>query len=153
MALLSEESVEGFHIGFDVKEVVPGDAFELGPFDVRSHGMAHLGLPALGFRISANGTSLAYTGDTGPTPNIAELAREADVFMAEATYQDSDTLTPFHLSARQGGQAAREANARRLVLTHLLPSHDPAVSRAQAAEEFDGPVDVAVEGMVFDFDA
>jgi hypothetical protein len=29
---------------------------------------------------------LAYTGDTGPSPAIADLARGADLFLAEATY-------------------------------------------------------------------
>lgn len=150
MSLLSEESVEGFHIGFDVHEVTPDEAFEIGPFQVSSHAMAHLGLPALGFRIAADGVSLAYTGDTGPAPTVVELARESDVFLAEATYQDRDTLTPFHLSARQAGEVAREAGTSQLVLTHLLPSHDKEVSRAEAADEFDGQVTVAVEGMVFE---
>jgi len=152
MSLLSEESVEGFHIGFDVHEVVPEESFEAGPFAITSHPMAHLGLPALGFRISANGTTLAYTGDTGPSPHVTELAREADVFMAEATYQDRDQLTAFHLSARQAAVAARNAESKQLILTHLLPSHDKDVSRGEAADEYDGPIKVAVEGMQIDFD-
>ena len=36
---------------------------------------------------------------------------------------------------------------RRLVLTHLWPGLDHETSIAQAAEEFDGPIDAAVEGM------
>ena len=150
VSLLSEESVEGFHIGFDVREVTPDESFEIGPFQVSSHAMAHLGLPALGFRIEADGVSLAYTGDTGPAPTVVELARGSDVFLAEATYQDRDTLTPFHLSARQAGDVAQAAGARRLVLTHLLPSHDKEVSRTEAAEEYDGPIDVAIEGKTFE---
>ena len=153
LALLSEESIEGFDIGFDVHEVVPEESFEIGPFAVTSHPMAHLGLPALGFRFSANGTTLAYTGDTGPSPAVVEMARETDVFMAEATYQDRDSLTEFHLSARQAGDIATEAGTNHLVLTHLLPSHDKEVSKAEAADEFEGRISVAVEGMVFDFDA
>jgi ribonuclease BN (tRNA processing enzyme) len=150
MALLSEESVEGFGIGFEVHEVTPNERFEIGPFDVSSYAMSHLGLPALGFRIATDGVSLAYTGDTGPAPEVVELAKDADVFMAEATYQDRDALTPFHLSARQAADAAREAGVGRLILTHLLPSHDKERSKAEAADEFEGRIDVAVEGLVFE---
>lgn len=148
MSLLSEESVEGFHIGFDVHEIVGGEAFEVGPFRVAAHAMEHLGLPALGYRIASDGVALAYTGDTGPSPNVAELARGADILLAEATYQDADTLTPFHLSARQAAEAATEADVGELVLTHLIPSRDPAISLDEAMSAFHGPVAAAVEGMV-----
>jgi ribonuclease BN (tRNA processing enzyme) len=33
------------------------------------------------------------------------------------------------------------------MITHILPGRDREVSRAQAAEVFDGPVLVAVDGM------
>jgi ribonuclease BN (tRNA processing enzyme) len=147
LSLLSDESVDGFHIGFDVHEVAPEESFEIGPFRVSTHAMSHLGLPALGFRMAVDGSSLAYTGDTGPSPAVVELARDADVFLAESTYQDSDQLTPFHLSARQAGQHARDAGVGALVLTHILPSHDKARSQEQASEEFTGHVQAAQEGM------
>lgn len=147
LGLLSEESIAGFHEGFDVHEVSPGDAFELGPFHVSANAMSHLGLPALGFRIESNGSCLAYTGDTGPDPAAVDLARDADVFLSEATYQDADELQPFHLSARQAGEYAKAAGARKLVLTHLLPTHDRERSRQEAAEAYGGPVEVAVEGL------
>jgi ribonuclease BN (tRNA processing enzyme) len=112
--------------------------------------MAHLGLPALGFRIQSDGSTLAYTGDTGPTHHVEEIARDADLFLAEATWQDRDDLLPFHMSARQAATHAREAGAARLVLTHIWPTLDREVSKAQAAEEFDGPIDAAVEGAAFE---
>jgi ribonuclease BN (tRNA processing enzyme) len=145
--LLSEESAVAFREGFRVHEVEPNDDFEVGPFRVTARAMSHLGLPALGFRIDANGTSLSYTGDTGPTPELVDLARGSDVLLAEATYQDRDELTSFHLSARQAAEHARAAGVGRLVLTHILPTHDKAESRRQAAEAFDGPIDAAAEDM------
>jgi len=148
MTLLSHESIEGFHIGFDVHETGDGELFEVGPFSITAFQMEHLGLAALGFRISTDGVTLAYTGDTGPSPRTIDLARDADVFIAEATYQEADQLTPFHLSARQGAEIAAEAGAAELVLTHLLPSRDPAVSLDEAAEAFDGQISAAVEGLV-----
>ena len=117
----------------------PGEAFEVGPFRVKTEPMAHLGLPALGFRIEADGTVLAYTGDTGPTTTSRTLARDADLLLAEATWQDRDDLLPFHLSARQAAMHAREAGCGRLVLTHIWPTLDREVSQAQAAEDVRGP--------------
>jgi ribonuclease BN (tRNA processing enzyme) len=145
--LLSAESIEAFRVGFDVHEVEHGERFELGPFRVSARGMSHLGLPALGFRFEDDGTSLSYTGDTGPTRELVELARGCNVLLAEATYQDDDEPTGFHLSSRQAAEHAREAGVGRLVLTHILPTHDKAESIRQASSAYDGPIDAAVEGL------
>jgi ribonuclease BN (tRNA processing enzyme) len=70
--------------------------------------------------------------------------------LAEATWQDRDDLLPFHMSSRQAGDHAREAGVGRLVLTHIWPSLDHEISKDQAAEEYPGPIDSAVEGMRFE---
>ena len=63
---------------------------------------------------------LAYSADTGPTPALAELARDADVFLCEATLSEPETGPGlrYHLTADEARAAASEANARRLLLTH-----------------------------------
>jgi ribonuclease BN (tRNA processing enzyme) len=126
-----------------------GDRVEVGPFAIDAFEMTHVGVDALGFRVAAGGRVLAYTGDTGPCPSAVELARDADLFLAEATYQDATTPQyPFHLSARQAAEHAVEAGARALVLTHILPTLDPSVSAREAAEVYRGPITVAETGMV-----
>jgi ribonuclease BN (tRNA processing enzyme) len=145
--LVSEESRNVMRDAFDWHEVSPGEGFEVGPFSVRTEPMSHLGLVALGFRLETDGTTLAYTGDTGPTSKVEDLGRDADVLLSEATWQETDKLLPFHLSARQAAVHAREAGAGLLLLTHIWPTADKEVSRAEAAEEFDGPIDLATEGM------
>jgi ribonuclease BN (tRNA processing enzyme) len=54
---------------------------------------------------------------------------------------------PFHMSSRQAADHARESGAGRLVLTHIWPTLDREVSIEQAAEEYKGPIEAAVEGM------
>ena len=125
-----------------------GDRFRVGSLDIRAFEMSHVGVNALGYRIEAGGVVLAYTGDTGPCDAAVEMAREADVLLAEATYQDSSNLLPFHLSARQAAEHAKAADVGRLLLTHILPTLDPAVSLAEARSAFDGPVEIAEQGMV-----
>jgi ribonuclease BN (tRNA processing enzyme) len=129
------------------EEMVP---FDVGPFRVTPFAMTHVGVKALGYRIEAGGVVLAYTGDTGPCEEVVDLARDADVLLAEATYQDSSTLMPFHLSARQAGGVAQQAEAQRLVLTHLTPDLDPVISLREASEAFDGVVDLAITAMVLE---
>lgn len=127
--------------------------FEVGPFRVTPYEMTHIGVYSLGYRIEADGVTLAYTGDTGPCPEAIELAREADLFLCEATYQNDSTLTYFHLSAAQAAEHATAAGAKRLVLTHVTPNLDPALTQAQGAEVFDGAVDLASPGAIWEVGA
>ena len=51
--------------------------------------------------------------------------------------------------AREAGRLAKEAGVKRLVLTHVWGTIDPQEAVAEAAEEFDGPVEAAVEGATY----
>ncbi len=148
--VVSIDSQVVMRTAFAFTEVTPGDSFEVGPFQIKTEPMAHLGLPALGFRIRSDGTVLAYTGDTGPTHHVEDLARDADLLLAEATWQDRDDLLPFHLSSRQAAIHARDSGVGSLVLTHIWPTLDREISKEQAGEEYHGPIDTAVEGASFE---
>jgi ribonuclease BN (tRNA processing enzyme) len=65
-------------------------------------------------------TTLAYTGDTGPSERIAELARDVDLLVCEATLAtgDADGQPRGHLSVDEALDAYRASGARRLLLTH-----------------------------------
>jgi ribonuclease BN (tRNA processing enzyme) len=138
---------------YDFSQIGHGQIFEIGPFRVTPYEMTHIGVPSLGYRIEADGKVLAYTGDTGPCVNAIEMARESDLFLCEATYQNDSQLTFFHLSARQAAEHAESANAGRLVLTHTTPNLDLGVSLEQAAEGFNGSIDMAVPDMVIEVGA
>jgi ribonuclease BN (tRNA processing enzyme) len=144
--LVSIDSQVVMRTAFAFREIAPGEGFEVGPFRVKTEPMTHLGLPALGFRLESDGVVLAYTGDSGPTHHVEDLARGADLFLSEATWQDRDDLLPFHMSSRQAAMHGQHAGVGRLVLTHIWPSLDHEVSIAQAAEAYDGPIEAAVEG-------
>jgi ribonuclease BN (tRNA processing enzyme) len=145
--LVSEDGRDVMGKAYAFTTLHDGDRIRIGSLDIRAFEMAHVGVNALGYRIEAGGVVLAYTGDTGPSDAVVELARGADVLMAEASYQDSSNLLPFHLSARQAAEHAKRAGAGRLLLTHILPTLDPAVSLAEARAVFDGPVEIAEQGM------
>jgi ribonuclease BN (tRNA processing enzyme) len=101
-------------------------------------------------RWEADGRVFVFTGDTGAAGTWRRLATGADVLLSEATYQGEPGLEPYtqHLTAGEAGAIAREAGARRLVLTHIPAHLDTARSLEEAERTFDRPVSVAVPGAV-----
>jgi len=98
------------------------------------------------------GRKLAISGDTRPCPALIAAAREVDLLVHESTFSDDEqerALETRHSTAREAGRVAREANAKRLVLTHLSSRHDtdPSKLLVQAREEFKGQVEVAFDGL------
>jgi ribonuclease BN (tRNA processing enzyme) len=135
---------------FDVKEVEPGAGFEAGPFRIRTAPMNHP-VPTLGMRIEADGAIFAYSADTGPTTELVDLSRDADVLLCEATWlEPRQGWEPVHLTATQAGKHAASAGVGRLVLTHIWPATDRREIEARAREAFGGPVTVAEEGLRVD---
>jgi len=135
----------------EVCELGPGDDVRLGPFTVLVDELPHT-WPNLAARISAGDATLVHTGDGGPTPRLVELARGADVLLAEASSVDAidDEMSGLLSTAEQRGDDAREAGVGTLVLTHLLPGEDPVAARDLAATRFSGPIEVARPGLVIE---
>lgn len=142
--LVSEAGRDVMGEAYAMHHIAHGAVFEIGPFRVEAYEMTHIGVNSLGYRIEAGGHTFAFTGDTGPCENAVELARGADLFLCEATYQDHQDRTFFHLSASQAAEHAAAAGVRRLVLTHITPDLDPGTSLEQASTAFDGAIDVAI---------
>ncbi|WP_395656253.1 MBL fold metallo-hydrolase [Nocardioides sp.] len=138
----------GMHHEFDFREW--DGTVEVGPFTVTPVPVAHP-VPAYGLRVSVGGATLAYTGDTGPTPALEELARDVDLLLAEASFRDVDDNPPdLHLTGTDGGTVAARAGVRRLVLTHVPPWHDPDEALAEAVAVYAGPVELARAGATYD---
>ena len=145
---VGEGTREKLRAAFDVHAVEAGTR-EIGPFAVEAVPMPHAGLAAFGYRIAAGGAMLAYTGDTGPGDGaVARLGAGADVLLAEAALLETDPVPALdlHLTAAQAAEGAAAAGASRLVLTHIRPDRDPAVSVREAGRRYDGPIGVAEEG-------
>jgi ribonuclease BN (tRNA processing enzyme) len=132
-------------------ELVPGRPVEVGPLRVAPVALPHF-VPNVGLRLDDGAGALAYTGDTGPSPEVVALARGADVLLAEATYVDAVPAdgAAYLSSARQAGEYAAGAGAGRLVLTHLWPGTDGSAARVAAGAAFGGPIGVAAGGLVLE---
>jgi ribonuclease BN (tRNA processing enzyme) len=132
-------------------EFSPGSQLDIGPFRAQTRLLPH-STPNAGVRLAAGGRVLAYTGDTGPSTGVVELARGADLLLAEATYVDRvpEDVRRYLSSARQAGRQATDAGAAHLLLTHLWPGTDPAAARAAAGDGYDGTLGVATAHLVLD---
>jgi ribonuclease Z len=83
------------------------------------------------------GQVFTFLMDTRPCAAAVELARGADMLVAESTYLSSEAAEAHahgHMTAADAGRLAAEAGARTLVLTHFsqrYPSVEPFVAEAK----------------------
>lgn len=87
------------------------------------------------------GQSFAFIMDTATCDAALELADGVDLVVCESTFLDGDEALAAeygHMTARQAGRLAREAGARRLLISHFSRRYDdPERFGIEAREEFD----------------
>jgi ribonuclease BN (tRNA processing enzyme) len=128
------------------------------------------------YRFETPGRVVVFTGDTGPSEALTQLAKDADVLVSEVTVVEdvmelmkrngawqAKTLSEQvawirhmheeHVSPEQVGRMATAAGVKMLVLTHLSPSVDRRDDyqryAAEARKFFPGQVAVARDLMQF----
>jgi ribonuclease Z len=105
-------------------------------------------LECLALRIDTAEGSVCYTGDSGPSDTIVELAKGADILIHMNHYFSGTEPTPAYRAAcgnhRDNAIIARRAGVKTLVLTHLLGQIDLPGIREQIVHEiqdvFEGKV-------------
>ena len=140
-----------FHQVLDFTELAPGDEAWIGDAHL-TFGQAIHPVPALVTRFDVADGSLVYSGDTGPGGDLAAMAKDATLLLAEASLQGARGPKTFthHLTAVDAGELAAWSGVERLVLTHIPASLDPNLSVEQAAGAFTGPVSYAAPGSIFE---
>ena len=116
---------------FDLQTVRAGESVKVEDIALSFFEMAHPP-ETVGIRAESDGAVLAYSSDTGPGGDLVGLASGANVFLCEATFQESDEEWDGHMTAAQAGKAAARAGAEQLVLTHLPDKRDLEVSLVEA---------------------
>jgi len=140
------EAARGAKTGptFDWQTITDGSSFELDGLRFTCAETDHP-VETLAMRIDdvVGGRTLVYSADTGTEWPLSALGGDIDLALCEATLSEEEAGTFTHLTAREAGEAARDAGAGRLVITHLAPGIDQDRARRQAAEAFGNDVDVA----------
>ena len=123
-------------------------------------------VPAFAFRFDGPDRSIVFSGDTNMSDNLVRLAKGADLLVHEALWvpavdrlvarvPNASTLKKHlidsHTSAGDAGRVAAAAGVKTLVLSHLVPADDPAVTEQMwmdaARAHFKGEIVVARDGM------
>jgi ribonuclease BN (tRNA processing enzyme) len=128
---------------FEISEYVEGESFEADGLTITPIRVPHYQLQTYALRVSDGKTTLAYSGDSAPSPQLAEVGRDADMFLCEATLAESreggaDGLRG-HLSADEAIAAFEDSGARRLLIIHRpyeLPLPD-GIERAADGDTYD----------------
>ncbi|OMF69969.1 MBL fold metallo-hydrolase [Paenibacillus glucanolyticus] len=95
-------------------------------------------------KITYKGKVLVYSGDTSYCDSLIELARDADIFLCEATICEGSVHTTGqgHMDALQAGMIAGQANVKQLVLVHLPGDGNLELMRHEASRSYGGLVDI-----------
>ncbi|MBY0232164.1 MAG: ribonuclease Z [Gemmataceae bacterium] len=110
---------------FPLVEAKDGSEHDLGAFRLKTAAMIHsTTFPVLGCRIEAEGKALAFTGDTARTDAVVKLAKGAALLVHDARH--GATVAPlspiqstWHTTARDAGENAAKAKAKKLALVHI----------------------------------
>ncbi|HET9016287.1 MAG TPA: MBL fold metallo-hydrolase [Thermomicrobiaceae bacterium] len=136
-------------IAFAVTEYTATDVFDAGPFRLRFCEVPHF-VTTHAVEVSVPGARFTYGADCRPNEELVAFARGTDMLMVEATLPRPERNgARGHLTPREAGEHGRSAAARRLVVTHYSDEMDPEWARAEAADGYGGPVELAREGAVY----
>jgi len=103
---------------FSVHEYADETPFQAAGFEVTPTRVPHYDLLAFGLRVTDGEKTLAYSGDSGPSSALAHLARNADLFVSEATLANPEPAMRGHLTEEEMLDAFRESGAERLLVVH-----------------------------------
>jgi ribonuclease BN (tRNA processing enzyme) len=143
----SEDLIEN---AFALHEYGAPDQLVLGPLLIRFCEVPHYTVTHA-VELSVNGGGrLTFSADCRPNEELVRFAHQTDVLLIEATLPrpERDGLRG-HLTPREAGEHGKRAGARRLVLTHFSDELDATWARAEAADAYGGPVELAHEGAVY----
>jgi ribonuclease BN (tRNA processing enzyme) len=132
-----------------VRELEPGERVSIDQgTTLACHPTPHTA-NSLAFRIeSSAGGAIGYTGDTGPSVDVARFLAGLDLLVAECSLSDEQAID-VHLSPSTLADLARTAQPRRLLVTHVYPSLDRRdVSALVRAAGWDGSLIRARDGLV-----
>lgn len=97
------------------------------------------------------GRKIVYSGDTRPCKQMIELSKEADILIHESTFNNSHFDKAYetgHSTAAMAADIAKDAEVKKLVLTHLSTRYqDTKILKKEALEVFDNSV-IAEDMMV-----
>ena len=148
----------------DARETRGGVVFDSGGVKVTAIRVPHGEWEyAFAYRVDALGRRIVISGDTRPCENLVRWSTDVDCLIHECTEMTKTSWYPecgwptieakirdlqsYHTAPHEIGRIAREARARRLVISHLMPHSVPEELAAAAAAHYAGEVVVGEDLM------
>lgn len=125
----------------NVREVKPGDVIQGNGWKVTVGRAAHVQpyLQCLAYRLDAADGSVCFTGDSGMSDEIVELARGCDMLIHMNHYFSGTAPSPAYRAAcgnhKDNALTAQKAGVKTLVLTHMIAQIDQPRIREQIVHE------------------
>lgn len=153
-------STAGLEVEF--RALKAGDVLRAGALTATAFEVDHRPVvPAFGLTFATPDVRIVFSGDTRPCAALTQAAHMADLFVCEVFVDREMVPTPgvrsaetveavkgYHCTPRQVAEIAREAGARAVALTHLVP---PAADRpaliAEVRAGYQGPIIVGEDLM------
>ncbi len=142
-----------------VREVVPGDSFDIDGAKISVHKTDHRPVaPTVGYRIEYDGSTVALAGDTVPCAELDAMCRDVDIYVQTVIRPDLvaqiatmfpaigvrfNDILDYHSTVAQAAQTATRAGVKKFVMTHYVPAMQPGSEHewiAIAAAHFDGEI-------------
>jgi len=134
--------------------IEPGEPLKKNGHTIVAYPVNH-SVPTVAYRIECDGTSLVYTGDTGPTDLIWREAGDLAALIVEISFPNmlkELALKTGHLTAELLGVelAKMPIRPQRTLICHLKPQHEDLI-RAEAAALAIPGLEILRDGMEFSF--
>lgn len=122
-------------------EIVEGEAATFAGWELTAVAVDHSpGAQGRGYRVSRDGVTVAYSGDTAWTESLVGLAAGASLFICESNFFEK--RVPFHMTYRTLERERARLRCDRILLTHVGPE-----MLAHAAES---EIELGHDGMVIE---
>jgi ribonuclease BN (tRNA processing enzyme) len=143
--LLSVHDYMQDRLDLTVREIDTGE-FEFAGYDIGAMETVH-SMYCLAYRLTADGATLTFSGDSEATADIAAFADGSDVLVHDCSFPDSVDVSN-HPTPSQLGAALAGHDYGIVYLSHLYPhtdgNHDEML--ASLGEHYDGELQFAPEG-------
>lgn len=130
----AEAALVSAHDMVDARVITDGMKTAICGMDVSFARMPHA-VPSYAMAFRAQGRKFVYSGDAQDNETLAGFARDADLLLMEAALLSKDkTPGALHVSAKDAGRIGRDAQAKRMLITHIFPEYDPEELLREARE-------------------
>jgi ribonuclease BN (tRNA processing enzyme) len=139
-------SILGESKDFQVVFMEAADKMEYAPWSIVTTDTLHSD-DSIAYRFEYGGRSVVFSGDADYDQGIIDVSEKADLLIADCSFPDVMKVKG-HLSAKECGLLAQQAEVKKLVLSHIYPADTPDEDRVtEAKEHYKGDVILAEDLM------